>query len=107
MPGLVVTFASTVTCTHGGPATPMPPAGRVTIMGMGMVTFSHTYAITGCGLPAATGGPACVSGKFTQGARRVTSMGLPVAIVPATSTCTPNATPLIVLPTGQQRVTAT
>jgi hypothetical protein len=106
MPGLVVTFANAVACSHGGPATPLPPLSRVTVMGVGVVTFSHTYAVSGCGLPAASGGPPCVSGKFTQGALRVTSMGMPLAIVPAASTCIPNATPLIVLPTGQQRVIA-
>lgn len=107
MPGYAVTFANTILCSHGGKAVPVPPAGRLTIMGMGVVTFSHTYMITGCGLPAATAGaPPCVSGRFTTGALRVTSMGMPLVIIPATSVCIPNPTPLIPAPAGQARVIA-
>jgi len=95
-----------VTCTHAGPATPQPPTSRVSVMGMAVVTLAHTYTITGCGFPAASSGaPPCVTGKLTMGAARVKSMGLPVGIVPAASTCLPNATPLILVP-GQPRVKA-
>jgi len=107
MPGLVLTVNAVVTCTHAGPAKPLPPTGRVTIMGMAVVTLAHSYVVTGCGLPAATSGaPPCVSGKLTIGAARVKSMGMPVGIVPSTSTCVPNPTPLLLMP-GQQRVKAT
>lgn len=106
MPGPLLTINAVVTCTHAGPAKPVPPAGRLKVMGMAVVTLAHTYTITGCGLPAVTSGaPPCVSGKLTVGAVRVKSMGMPLGIVPATSTCVPNATPLLLAP-GQQRVTA-
>lgn len=106
MPGPLLTMNAVVTCTHAGPATPLPPAGRVSVMGMGVVTLAHTYTITGCGFPAATSGaPPCVSGKLTSGAVRVKSMGMPVGIVPSVSTSVPNATPLILAP-GQVRVRA-
>jgi hypothetical protein len=109
MPGFVVTFANTVTCSHGGAATPAPPAGRVQIMGVGVVTLAHTYKVTGCGLPAASSGtqPPCVSGRYTAGALRVKSMGMAVAIIPSPSQCTPNPTPLLQIPGAQGRVTAT
>jgi len=106
MPGLLLTVNAVVTCTHAGKATPLPPTSRLSVMGMAVVTLAHSYTIAGCGFPAASSGsPPCVSGKLTVGAARVTSMGLPVGIVPATSTCVPNPTPLILTP-GQQRVNA-
>jgi hypothetical protein len=106
MPGPLLTVNAVVTCTHAGPATAMPPTGRVSVMGMAVVTLAHTYTITGCAFPAATSGaPPCVSGKLTVGALRVKSMGMPVGIVPSVSTCIPNATPMILTP-GQVRVQA-
>jgi hypothetical protein len=113
MPGFIITFATPVMCSHGGQATPVPPIGRVLIMGLGAVlTTVHKYAIVGCGFPAATSGaqPPCVSGTFFSGTLRVTSMGSPLAVVPlsvASSKGLPNPTPLIVLPAGQARVSAT
>jgi hypothetical protein len=48
-----------------------------------------------------------VTGFFTLGSTRVTTMGIPVALIPSsTSTTVPNATPLIPVPAGQQRVMA-
>jgi hypothetical protein len=113
MPGFVITFANTVLCTHGGYATPIPPVGRVLIMGLGAVlTNVHTYAIVSCGFPAATLGvqPPCVTGRFFGGTIRVRSMGSPLAVLPlsvASSKGLPNPTPLIVAPSGQARVIAT
>lgn len=114
MPGLVITFANNVTCTHGGKATPFPPVGRVLIGGIGAVTLAHGYFIAGCGFPAATSGaqPPCVLGQFFDGSKRVLSMGIPLAVLPASvvsSKGLPNPTPLLVMPAPpvQQRVIAT
>jgi len=114
MPGFVVTFANNVLCTHGGKATPFPPAGRLMIGGLAVVTLAHKYAIVGCGFPAATSGaqPPCVLGQFFTGSTRVLSMGLPLALLPdsvANSKGLPNPTPLVVMPAppSQQRVIAT
>lgn len=113
MPGPIVTFANPAMCTHGGQATPFPPAGRVLLGGVGAMLLTHQYAIVGCGLPAATLGaqPPCVMGRYFTGSRRVLSMGLPLALLPdsvATSKGLPNPTPLIVMPAPppQQRVIA-
>lgn len=108
MPGFVLTFATQVLCTHGGLGTPQPPSSRVFMMAVPVVTLMHSYVIVGCGFPAATSGaqPPCVSGKFTIGATRILSMGLPVALLPdsvAGSMGLPNATPLILAPAGLQR----
>lgn len=113
MPGFVITFANNVLCTHGGKGTPLPPAGRIVIGGLGAVTLAHVYAIVGCGFPAATSGvqPPCVAGQFFSGSKRVLSMGIPLALLPesvANSKGLPNPTPLIVMPAPptQQRVIA-
>ncbi len=112
MPGFLVTFANVVLCTHGGKATPIPPLGRVLAQGIGVVTIAHSYVIAGCGFPAMTSGvqPPCVIGKVVNGTVRVTSMGLPLVLLPdsaATSKGLPNPTPLIFAPAGQLRVMAT
>jgi hypothetical protein len=113
MPGFVVTLLNVAVCSHGGKATPMPPAGRVMIMGIGVVTCAHAYAITGCTYPAMTLGaqPPCVAAFFTpaQASLRVkTTGGVPIAIVPpnAPVPCLPTGLPLILAPAGQARTRA-
>jgi hypothetical protein len=111
MPGFLVTFANQVMCTHAGKATPGPPVGPVLVQGFGVVTIAHVYAITSCGFPAMTSGgqPPCVVGKVLNGTLKVTSMGLPLVLIPdsaATSKGLPNPTPLIFAPAGQALVTA-
>lgn len=107
MPGFVVTISTQVLCSHGGKATPLPPVGRVTIAGSGVVTLAHAYVVAGCGQAASSLAP-CVSGRFTVGTTRVRTMGSPLAIdpPPAPSTSVPYQTPLVTLP-GQVRVYAT
>ena len=111
MPGSVVTLLNVAMCSHGGQAKPVPPAGRVTIMGMGAVNLMHQYLVMGCTYPAMTSGaqPPCVSGQFTAGATRVSSMGIPLAILPppVPPLCKPTMQPLVFAPAGQTRVYAT
>jgi hypothetical protein len=111
MAGFLLTFATPVLCSHGGLGTPQPPASRVFMMNVPVVTFMHSYAIVGCGFPAATLGaqPPCVTGKLTVGATRLRSMGMPVALLPESaggSMGLPNPTPLILAPSGLQRARA-
>jgi hypothetical protein len=110
MPGYIVTIANKANCTHQGVATPAPPTGRVMIMGAAAVTLAHTYAIVGCGYPAATSGaqPACLAAKITAGSLRVTTMGVAFAVLPLAppTLCTPTGLPLLVMPL-QTRVFAT
>jgi hypothetical protein len=112
MPGFLLTLQTPAFCTHGGKATPVPPAGRVTSNGMGVVTQAHVYAITGCAFPAMTLGaqPPCVAGMLFSGTIRVRSMGLFLGILPdsmPSSKGLPNPTPLIFAPAGSPRVLAT
>lgn len=110
MPGYIVTVANKANCTHQGVATPTPPAGRVLIMGAPVVTLAHTYAVVGCGYPAATSGaqPACLTAKITTGTVRVTTLGVALAVLPLVppTLCTPTGLPLLVMP-QQTRVFAT
>jgi hypothetical protein len=99
MPGFVINMLTPVFCSHGGKATPVPPMGRVMMMGIGAVTLAHAYVIVGCTAPAALL-PPCVAGMFTMGTLRVRTMGIPLIIIPPTgpSFCPGNPTPLIPAP---------
>jgi hypothetical protein len=111
MPGFVITLAHAVMCSHGGQAKPIPPAARVFVMGIPVVTLGHTYVVAGCSLPASSL-PPCVTGTFPMGATRVMasySPGtlFPLLLAPSTGLCQPTAQPLLALPAGQARVFAT
>lgn len=105
MPGPVVHLGATVTCAHGGTATPTAPQPRVQLSGQFLVTTTIPHAVAGCSL-AASGNPPCVSGLWTVGSVRVTSMGLALAIQTGTSTCAPTGTPFLAV-VVQPRVFAT
>jgi hypothetical protein len=105
MPGPILHLGALVTCTHGGPATPVAPQPRVRVSGQPVVTIASPYTVTGCTLPPNAGGP-CTAGKWAVGAARVKVMLQPVAVQVDDSTCVPTGTPLI--PTlVQVRVRAT
>src|SRR5471032_2693185 len=102
MPGYIVTIANKANCSHQGVATPAPPVGRVTIMGVSAVTLAHTYTIAGCGYPAATNGaqPPCATAKIAAGSVRVKTLGVAFAVLPLVppTLCTPTGLPLLVMP---------
>lgn len=104
MPGPVVTMASTVTCSHGGQATPASPS-RVTVLGTPAVTIATPYVVAGCALTG-TSTPPCVTGQWTVGAVRVLTMGVPLALQSGTSVTTPTGAPMLPL-VVQPRVVAT
>ncbi len=104
MPGQVVTMASTVTCSHVGRATPTSPS-RVMVMGTPAVTIAPPYVVAGCALTGTTT-PPCVTGQWTVGAVRVTSMGVPLAVQSGSSITTPTGAPMLPL-VVQPRVVAT
>lgn len=105
MSGPLLTAASTVQCSDAGVATPLAPFARVLIDGVPIVTVGATYSIAGCALSASGSTPFCVTGQFIAGATRVLAGGTPVATQGGASTCTPTATPMMVVST-QSRVTA-
>lgn len=105
MPGTLVHLGATVTCSHGGRATPSAPFPRVLLSGQPVVTQPAPYLVAGCTLPppTAANGP-CVTAQWVTGATRVLAGGQPVVLVTSQAVCAPTGTPLIVAMT-QTRVT--
>jgi hypothetical protein len=105
MPGPLVHIGLSVSCAHGGQATPVLPNPRVTVMGQATITVgAPAYAVAGCPL---NGAAPCASATWYTGTVRVRSLGLPLAIMTGTSACTPTASPLVVVATQPIRVMAT
>jgi hypothetical protein len=104
MPGHLAHQGATVMCAHGGQAQPTAPNPRVTVGGQATVVLSTPYSVAGCTLPPNAGGP-CVTGTWTVGTARVTSLGQPLVIQGGTATCVPTGVPLTVT-AAQVRVTA-
>ena len=107
MPGFLLHVGATVTCAHGGQATPTVPNPRVTVMGQPTVTMAAPYVIAGCAMPPPTAGNGpCVTAQWTVGTVRVTSNGQPLLISTSQAICAPTGTPVLITVT-QTRVTAT
>lgn len=105
MPGFLIQKGATVTCVHGGQATPTVPSPAVTLGGMPAATVAAAWQVTGCpGVPSQV--PPCVTAQWSTGTTQVTSYGQPLVIMGGTAACTPAGTPLLPIVT-QVRVTAT
>ena len=104
MPGPLVHLGATVTCSHGGQATPSAPFPRVLVSGQPVVTQPAPYLVAGCTLPPppAANGP-CVTAQWVAAATRVLAGGQPVVLAASQAVCAPTGTPLIVAVT-QTRV---
>lgn len=107
MPGHILHLGATVTCSHGGQATPAASVPRVLVSGQPVVVAGTPYLVAGCAFPPppAANGP-CVTGQFTTPATRVFALGLPVLVNTSPSLCAPTGTPLIPA-VVQPRVVAT
>jgi hypothetical protein len=105
MPGPLLHLGATVTCAHGGQATPTAPFPRVLVSGQPVVTIASPYVVAGCALPPppAANGP-CVTAQFITSATRVLAGGQPVLVMGSQSICAPTGTPLLTI-TAQPRVT--
>ncbi len=105
MPGFLLHLGATVTCVHGGTATPTVPNPRVTVSGQPTVALSSPYVVAGCTLPPNAGGP-CVTAQYVTGSTRVTSNGQPLLLIDSQAVCAPTGTPVLNL-AAQTRVTGT
>ncbi|KUG57438.1 hypothetical protein AVL62_13520 [Serinicoccus chungangensis] len=105
MPGFLLTQTASVACAHQGRGTPTTVNPRVKLGGTASIQQVTPYAVAGCPYLPASGGP-CVTGLWTTGTTRVTSMGMPLAIMAAPGTCAPTGVPLLATAT-QTRVRAT
>jgi hypothetical protein len=106
MAGGIVTMSASVTCSHGGTATPSTSGGRVTIGGEAVITVATSYTVASCSFYPPYGNGPCVNGQWTTAASRVFVEGQPVILLEHQGTCTPTGTSLIVAST-QSKVTAT
>ena len=106
MPGPILHVGATVLCSHGGQATPSTPSPRVLVSGMPITTIAAPYIVAGCAFVPPGGNGPCVTGQWTVGAVRVTSLGQPVALLTGTALCAPTGTPLLPV-VAQARVVAT
>ena len=94
MPGPLLHQGAIVICAHAGQAQPLVPNPRVLVNGMPTLTLAGPWAVAGCALPPAAGGP-CLTAQFITSALRVTSLGQPMLLLDSQSICAPTATPLI------------
>jgi hypothetical protein len=102
MPGWLLTVSSTVTCAHGGTATPQGSSPRVRVAGVAAVTAGTPYLVTGCSLTVEQGGP-CVSAEWVGGSLRISAGGPPVLLSDGRAIAVPTGAPLRVV-TTQTRV---
>ena len=105
MPGPILHLGATVTCAHGGQATPTAPMPRVLVGGQPVTTIAAPYLVAGCPFPPVSGGP-CVTGQWVVGATRVLAGGVPVVIQTGSAVCAPTGVPLLPL-VAQVRAVAT
>jgi hypothetical protein len=94
----LLTRASPAHCVHGGAATPAQASPRVLVAGAPALTLDDAWVVAGCAAPAP-----CVTVRFVDAARRVTSGGRPLLLESSPAVCAPGGTPLI-LEAGQVRV---
>lgn len=107
MGAFILHQGATVTCLHGGQATPAMTDLRVSVSGQKVTVQPLPYTVAGCALPPPTAGNGpCVSASWTMAALRVKASGKPVLIASSQATCAPTGTGLIVV-AQQMRVKAT
>jgi hypothetical protein len=95
MPGFILHLGATVTCSHGGQATPAEPFTRVLVSGQPVVSQSSSWLIAGCRFVPPGGNGPCVNGTFITAATRVLVGGVPVVLQDGVTACTPTGTPML------------
>ncbi len=104
--GAILQANATVTCTHGGTATPGSPSMRVRVSSQGAVTQPTLYTVSVCTFTTPAGNPMpCITAQWTSGATRVRSEGQALLLQDSRATTAPNGVSLSVS-ANQTRVTA-
>ena len=107
MPGFLLHQGASVSCVHGGTATPTAPNPRVKVSGQMVVTQPAPHTVAGCPFTTPGGTPQpCVTAQWTSAATRVKANGQPVLLQDSQATCVPNGTPVVIAST-QTRVRGT
>ncbi|OLB77370.1 MAG: hypothetical protein AUI14_16265 [Actinobacteria bacterium 13_2_20CM_2_71_6] len=107
MPGSLLHVGATVTCPHGGQATPQPAQSRVSVGGQPVTTLAHQYTVAGCGFNVSGAPHPCVTIRWLTPASRVQVNGSPVLLSGSGALCLaadqlPQGPPAVVV--VQQRV---
>ncbi len=107
MSAYLLDTGATVTCSHGGSASPTTPSSKVSTNHQAIVPQTSTYTVSSCPYttPAGVSLP-CVTAQFTSAATRVRAGGEPVLLKDSQATTTPNGVSLTVSNT-QESVKAT
>lgn len=103
MPGFLLHLGATVTCMHGGQATPTVPFPRVRVGGQPVATQAAPWVVAGCGFVPPGGNGPCVTAQWTTAATRVRAGGQPVLLQDSQALCAPTGTGVMVAVT-QPRV---
>ncbi|HEX2204985.1 MAG TPA: hypothetical protein VHG91_16870 [Longimicrobium sp.] len=106
MPGFLLHLGATVTCMHGGQATPTAPFPRVRVGGRPVTTLGAPWAVAGCGFAPPGGNGPCVTAQWVSAAVRVRAGGQPVLLQDSQAVCAPTGTGVIVA-AAQPRVKGT
>ncbi len=88
--GPLLHLGATVTCPHGGQATPVPSNTRVLVGGQPVTVVSDTYTVAGCPftIPGSPPKPQpCVTVQWAVPASRVLVGGLPALLQTSAGLC--------------------
>ena len=99
MPGYLLHQGATVTCMHGGQATPTVPFPRVKVSSQAVVTASAPWTVAGCAFTPPTGNGPCATAQFVTFATRIKAGGSPVLLQDGQAVCVPTGTGLMIVVT--------
>jgi len=106
MSGYLLHMGATVSCQHGGTATPVTSSIRVKVDSQAIVTQTTSYTVAGCSLTPPPPKAFCATAQFMSGATKVTSDNTPVLLSDSQATCATTGTGVQIAST-QTRVKGT
>lgn len=100
----VLTASLAGRCAHGGLATALATAPRVTVGGEPVALAGAGFVVHGCPLQPPAALP-CIGGRWVAGSQRVLAGGVPLALATSPAVTLPSGLPLLPAP-GSSRVRA-
>lgn len=87
MPGYVLDAGATITCPHGGQATVVPRATKVSLGGKAPLLADDVATIAACSFNVSGAPSPCLSVQWTMPATRVTVESSPVLLSSSVGLC--------------------
>jgi len=87
VPGALFHVGAVALCPHGGQVTTVPGSPRVTVLGMPVASMADQFLVAGCVFTVGTKPQPCVKVQWLSPATRVTVLGMPAILWPATGLC--------------------